>query len=60
MKHTAVALALFAVAIPTGCASCESCKQTPGWDGRYATHDKGALNREMTRSKQEKAADEQE
>ncbi len=48
------------ILILAGCANCDSCRQMPGWDGRYATHDKGALNREMTRSKQEKAPDEQD
>ena len=43
MKCIGLALALFVVA---GCANCQSCKQIPGWAGRYATHDRGALNRE--------------
>ncbi|WIM10738.1 MAG: hypothetical protein OJF58_001694 [Enhydrobacter sp.] len=43
MKCIGLVLALFVVA---GCANCQSCKQIPGWDGRYATHDRGALNRE--------------
>ncbi len=46
MKRNAVALTLLAIAILMGCADCESCKQIPGWDGRYATHDRGANNRE--------------
>jgi hypothetical protein len=46
MRRTAAALTLFAIAILMGCADCESCKQIPGWDGRYATHDGGSLNRE--------------
>jgi hypothetical protein len=49
MKHIALALTLFAIAILMGCANCESCKQIPGWDGRYATHDHGANNREDRR-----------
>jgi hypothetical protein len=46
MKRTSVALTPFAIASLMGCANCESCKQIPGWDGRYATHDHGANNRE--------------
>lgn len=49
MKRTSVALALFAITGQVGCANCESCKQIPGWDGRYATHDRGANNREDRR-----------
>ena len=44
-----VALDLFAIASLVGCSNCESCKQVPGWDGRYATHDRGANNREDRR-----------
>jgi hypothetical protein len=46
MRLAALGIALSAVAILAGCANCESCKSIPGWDGRYATHDRGALNRE--------------
>ena len=46
MARSALTLALLAAAFLTGCADCDSCKQVPGWDGRYATHDRGALNRE--------------
>jgi hypothetical protein len=49
MKRTSVVFALFAIANVTGCSNCESCKQIPGWDGRYATHDRGANNREDRR-----------
>jgi hypothetical protein len=45
MRLTVTILALLTVIIVTGCA-CESCKSIPGWDGRYATHDRGSLNRE--------------
>jgi len=48
MTRTALllGLALLAVAILTGCADCDSCNQIPGWDGRYATHDRGSNNYE--------------
>ena len=46
MKLTVLAVTLPIVLLVAGCASCESCKNIPGWDGRYATHDRGALNRE--------------
>jgi hypothetical protein len=46
MRLTVTILALLTVIIVTGCAWCESCKNIPGWDGRYATHDRGSLNRE--------------
>jgi hypothetical protein len=49
MKRVSVALALSAIASLAACANCESCKQIPGWDGRYATHDRGANNREDRR-----------
>ena len=46
MKLTALMVTLLIVIIVAGCAGCESCKNIPGWDGRYATHDRGSLNRE--------------
>jgi hypothetical protein len=46
MKLAALLVILLTVVIVEGCAGCESCKNIPGWDGRYATHDRGALNRE--------------
>lgn len=49
MKLTSVAFTLCAIASLAGCSNCESCKQIPGWDGRYATHDRGANNREDRR-----------
>lgn len=44
MKLTALAVTLLTVIIVAGCAQCESCKNIPGWDGRYATHDRGSNN----------------
>ncbi len=41
MKPAGVTFALFVVTILTGCAKCESCKQIPGWDGRYANYYRG-------------------
>lgn len=41
MKLSAVMATLLAIA-----AGCASCANAPGADGRYATHDRGAGNRE--------------
>ncbi|SJZ38045.1 hypothetical protein SAMN02745126_00760 [Enhydrobacter aerosaccus] len=46
VKQIGVMGILLAVLLVGGCAQCDSCKDIPGWDGRYATHDRGALNRE--------------
>ena len=43
MKLTSIALTLFAI---TGLMACAN---VPGSDGRYATHDRGAGNREDRR-----------
>jgi hypothetical protein len=40
MKLSAVLFAVFATLVVAGCADM------PGADGRYATHDRGGLNRE--------------
>ncbi len=40
MKSFVAMLVLVAVALGLG-----GCKDFPGADGRYATHDRGALNR---------------
>ncbi len=45
MKLSAFMLIMLAVSV-AGCAQCESCRNIPGWDGRYATHDRGSNNRE--------------
>ncbi len=46
MRLIGLMVTLLTIVIVTGCAQCESCKSIPGWDGRYATHDRGSLNRE--------------
>jgi hypothetical protein len=45
MKSAALIATLLAIIGVAGCANCEWCKTIPGWDGRYATHDAGDLNR---------------
>ena len=49
MKLTVLTVVLLTLVILAGCAQCESCKNIPGWDGRYATHDRGANNFEGSR-----------
>ncbi|WIM10203.1 MAG: hypothetical protein OJF58_001158 [Enhydrobacter sp.] len=41
MKRPGLALVLFTVAVLAGCANCQSCRQIPGWDGRYANYYRG-------------------
>lgn len=41
MKRPGLAVVLFTVAVLAGCANCQSCRQIPGWDGRYANYYRG-------------------
>lgn len=44
MKSLAFLARLLGIAVIA--ALCASCTSFPGADGRYATHDRGSLNRE--------------